>query len=1048
LGTAVNEREELGPEDILHVRSHWKAVGGARLISSLTTNEIKSTHRAHQRCLTSADSDRKNSLDVSLWASHKFWVHQNIPSCLREEVRIRASRCGNCDKIRFEDLKSKTGPGVPFDAKFVHDMTLLGHPGGNPKEDTCVNLYLTARNSPSLAEEKQSLLEEERKKERRKGVIQKEIDSLVHSITRKLERKDDVRDEMMVIKGQCGVGKSTIIPFKIMDQGPEGTIVVVVEARKNVAITNHRWMFGPHDDPPHYDERMKLCVGRVTPIPGNQNWTDLVQRLCSSDTSKEIWWTSIGTVEMVVRYLIRCNRDKAKRWVKGGDSKRRIVFVFSDWEEKMPSYGAVIQLVYEYSNQIGRQVMRIMASNAALTGSWRDFIKRGSQVNILDVTIPTTAQEPDLKRDTKFSTYNVISPAVVNNGVNMGNPQPELEPVTNWGESILKITKNVAHSLLHDGGCLLVKATSRAVCVQLVNMLTRWQKSIKKLPRWNRLQFIPYTAGIDIPTDLKKDSKVVFVVTDIAVFGENFPKCRGVITCGLTLDVCMYKATGTYRVLPRISSLENTFQLFGRIDRMWNNPGLAITIIPRNHPLREEHRTVVIENNDKWMIEILQKKINEFHCSSIVHVNRIRGNELLRLGASGEIDYLRLLLDINYCFSIGGPHSINSIKQLCNLCEAWGVRIKDFRWGVVFTMLFTLLSNQKGEGNQSQWLQVTGNVKKSPHMERVLTMCFIWMMLIENPKDLVFSRVELEWLEQRNNTQHNRPKKLSPLLRRYNSLLGETPKTKSKWGGTGYQKLNFFLNNMKTQKKNWGPSGGDGHYKFQLFPNNDLEKIMNPKVHKEVETTIGHGLRFFLLEEASKTPVIRKHFRLLGLPCRWEGISEIMMFQLVMANTRPLQVVKVRNVEKNRPTPKKGITLGGNMNVDIVDFDDLVWNNKVNSSFPAYCSCDVDRRERERFAYFAKVSMKHSSAGPPVVQVSETIAIAHVIGCMIETWFQNNPEIIRGGTPFFPQMAVNPSLTGANPKLNLGLLYQTAENGFNMTIPPFTMMWPPGQGPM
>ena len=146
-----------------------------------------------------------------------------------------------------------------------------------------------------------------------------------------------------------------------MDQGQEGTIVVVVEARKNVAIRNHGWMSQVHPE-----LHMNLCVGGGNTVDNNQSWVKLVDSLCSCNTNKEIWWTSIGTVELVLRYLIRCNRDKEKRWTKGWGSKSSIVigsivFALSDWEENMPSYGAVIQLVYEYSQQINRRVIRIMA---------------------------------------------------------------------------------------------------------------------------------------------------------------------------------------------------------------------------------------------------------------------------------------------------------------------------------------------------------------------------------------------------------------------------------------------------------------------------------------------------------------------------------------------------------------------------------------------------------------------------------------------------------------------------------------------------------------
>ena len=792
-----------------------------------------------------------------------------------------------------------------------------------------------------------------------------------------LDAKENI---LIALAGKCGIGKSTMLPKQILTICHDAN-VIVVESRRQVCLRNVAYMHsvgGDLGDGRYLDENsVKVCVG--TYMIHDEEGVPILPRsyLEQIILGKAAWWDfgmavcTTGIMEGICTTIEWIPADEVPKL-----RPKSLVIIFSDWEEKGARYGYCIALAKRMLIKLGLPVIFVMASQSTLVSPWFDFVKEGI-TRVEQVFIPQTMERDlvDLSLgELRPERYNLICP-----------DRDNFEAIEEWEVALWKLVRVQSVRLLADGGCLLVKVLGRAQCFKLALCFDIWQEEMEAQNQVKLgIKSIPYTGKYWESDSVKKADKAVVWCTDVVTYGHNFPRCRGVISCGLRKVVRYDKTFGVTKLIPVPMSKETTLQLNGRIDRGGRMPGAGFTFIPWDSILCKKRDDLAVERDEGMLLLLLDQSLPKFH--TLYELQNMELSNIVGLTTGGDLPYCYLLLNINYALVHGGPKSLWKLKKLMNWVGK-KLSLAPVRWRFITHTLLLILCNR--HNNLSVQSVINDNFVRFEHyLHRIL----LYVAFYEGGEDWIIPRVEARWRRHIGLQEYDGESLLEAMemdkLHKVKPLSGQ-------YGGEGYRSMNFVHKwfSVKTRKKEHGPGTTQTMTCFTQSTGMWMQ-VVDERTVKRNLNKIGNLIS--TMKSESFGGPIRGVTRLFAIN-RWDCLSETEIYQLLLCNTRPLQVARIVWKEEDPQVKVKGAlkvaqTIVTKETVCFVD-DSLLWR-KGDIPLAGYCKCCKLKLKGVRYIYFGGVKGRQVRGNlTGVYEVRDTMAIAHEIGCLLEDWFMKTEMV-------------------------------------------------------
>ena len=655
------------------------------------------------------------------------------------------------------------------------------------------------------------------------------------------------------------------------------------------------------------------------------------------------------------------------------------VIIFSGCEEKGAHYGYSITLAKQLAKKLAVPIIFIMASQSTLVSPWLEFVKDGID-DIVHLCIPQSMKDDQLCRRTleqlKPVRYNLVCPQALN-----------LHPMTNWESALFKLVRVQSVRLLEHGGCLIVKCLDKTQCFKLALCYAKWHRQMDDDMEEVSLgiRSIPYTETRENSLQVVGfGKKVVLWCTDVVTYGHNIKNCRGVVSCGLRKVVRYHKTFGVRVLIPMPMSRENALQLYGRINREGENLGAAFTVLPWDSQYRTERDEVGIARDEGLMLELLAQRMKSVR--TMFQLQNINICEMPGLTSRADVAYCWNLLNINYALVHGGPSSYPVLKSLM---EWVGRKLNHapVRWRFLAHTIFLIYCN-KFDDTVRCIVQVSESEKHRAALHRVL----LYVAFCEGEDEWIMSASEAQWLKYTN----ERDRSQAALSEIQQDKVNVVAPRYAEYGGEGYRSMNF-LNKWLSVTVTRG-SGQNRLVEIKWFESKKWWRpVMHERTIKRNLTLIGNLI--FQMCYGRLGPPIRGATRLTCMH-RWDSIENVELCQLVLCNTRPLQVARLCvDEEEQKEKTEKGATrlaqtIVTNEVVCFVD-DYLIWDDL--KKWEGYCECSSQDQQKVRYIYFGGVMKKRTKEKgmEGLFEVRDTMAIAHVIGCLLEKWFFKTKMVVK-----------------------------------------------------
>jgi len=757
---------------------------------------------------------------------------------------------------------------------------------------------------------------------------------------------------VVALTGMCGCGKSTKLPKIIHKHSPKATIFVV-EARRHVAVSNAYFLrvekeqiwkkknLGWPVDESEYQKLVDLLVGLSgRPDISNQRVLKktevMAQIITGGNKVGHTVFMTTGCFENVAVSILR-----ARRVQKG----HPIVIILSDWEEKTLEMAKTLIAFKNLANYLEVPFVIVMASQANLVDPWLSWVCDG--VPVYREYTPALLKEfyKNPVRTLNPKRYKIITPS-------------SHTQIRDWEVNIMRLIKSQSGTLLKGGGCVVVKVLSNLHCFRLARAFADYQEELVHrghIRQEDKIRSVPYCSSLPKLPDLTNHPTILFA-TDIIMYGVNLPRCRAIVSCGMRRSLQFQKAFGLTVLSTKMMTLEEWFQLCGRIDRNKLERGLAFTLLPLSSPYRTRKNDILVASDESFLVSQVYDYVQK--AKDMVEVSSLSPENLAQFGVASETRYSLDLLNCNYCLTVGGPYELNHLRQLLKVLTITLGQGRP-RWKMVMLQLWLLHQNK-----------VKGCVPKE--FEESLLSTLKYIAFVEDCDNWVYSSEEVTWLDYANS--NNQMPSLKDALDGFWRVWKRYPDTFGGYGGEGYQSL-LFMKDMFYIKvvPSIQFSSGSSHRRVLVGPVVD-------RFLMAIANMMGH----FVTTRLGAKVILRDHFRLL-CDNRWEEASEQERVQLVLCNTRPLQVAKFTEEQKSSKV-HYAMTI---VNKQVVYFDDpkLKWSTRSKLITP--CGCTDYEKKTTRFIYFGKVRQKKvpKTKFGALFEVKETMAVAHEIGCTLEKWF-------------------------------------------------------------
>ena len=838
------------------------------------------------------------------------------------------------------------------------------------------------------------------------GEVNRCFDEVGRLIVESFENKKSM---VIGLAGVCGCGKSTELARVIRKHAPKVTRFVV-EPRRRVAVNNARWMqkgkrefalkkwvsegreekqfTWPREDE-EYARLVDLHVGVLyAPPPEDMivvSKKDVEIELLrvktqGSEDGRTIYLTT-GTLSNLATTFVRLQ----SKVVKG----KPVVCIVSDWEDKTMEVAQGIVDFKRMCKRLECTFVIVMASQAHLVDPWLAWVRR--DLEFVQKYAPASLAKYYTDPERKFSRqrFDLHLPNTLNG-------------LGKWEETIMKLTKSVCWGLLRRGGCLIVKVVGKKHCFHLAQEFKEYEDSLIAagiLLQEDRIDSIPFCSSLVSLPRLGTKPGILFC-TDVVMYGHNLPHCRAVISCGLRKMLQFNKSFGIVMLNTHMMSWEEIFQLCGRIDRLKILRGHAFSLLPSRAQVRPRCNDLMVTYDDLFILMQLEDLIKK--AKNFGEVQKIGAEELAQFGISSQMGYAFALFKINYCIPVEGPSNFVDLGEYMELLTK-KLSPAPTRWKVILLQLWLLQMN-KANATRAQAL---------PEFERLLVMVLTYIAFTEEGYVWMYSIDEAKWADQ---VMGGGGTHFVDIVQEIGNAKDRFDHTlDNKYGGKGYQRMNFLsklfsisLAPVKTEVRYCGRP--------------KWSRVMPPYLAKLKLMEIKNLLGPFVDVNLGFKAVCRNHFRLLSED-RWEEAGAGIQIQLVLCNTRPLQVAKF--IVSQGKTPHYALTL---VTKQVVYFDDskLCWNDDVKG-LGSQCRCGKARKMRTRYIYFGVVGKtKVTTKRGDLFQICETMAIAHKIGCGLEEW------CLRTGANVGPSLVVMDITRVRNNSagIRVDLVKQALENSF------------------
>jgi len=635
-----------------------------------------------------------------------------------------------------------------------------------------------------------------------------------------------------------------------------------------------------------------------------------------------------------------------------------LVIIFSDWEEKTLEMSKTMVAFKQVARRMNAPFVIVMASQDHLEEPWLSWVGKVSwaggsrSLPVFREYTPALLQEFYRKPGVMLNPkrYTLFSPSAY-------------PPLEHWESNIFRLVTSLSWSLLCRGGCLIVKVVSKRHCFRLAKGFDRYQEALINdglLLREKRIRCVPYCSTMSSLPRLDGGATVLFC-TDIISYGHNLPNCRGVVSCGLRKCLQYVKAFGLTVLVTKVMTPAALFQLCGRIDRAKIEKGCAFTLVPMTSPLRQDRHDILVSSDESFLLTQILEYVEK--AEDMQKVVKLSTQDLVQSEVASQTEYSLNLLNINYPLTVQGPGEVRDLRDLLHVIT---VKLGSGRprWKFALLQLWLLHQNKIIGFDEEDFV-------------KSLLIMLKYVAFVEDCSDWVSSEEEVSWAD-------------------YDSpVTGDTSKTrllaqlKHEWrrnedecggyGGEGCQSLLWFhkVVEISLQPELNAVGWGNRYKKFRGV-------LVMPVVNRLV-LDIGNLAQHFVNTRFRSKVILRNHFRLLSVH-RWEEASDQERVQLVLCNTRPLQVATFMEMNSGS-LPNYARTI---VNKQVVYFNDakLRWNPDTKLTTPS-CQCSVEERKWKRYIYFGKVNMKKmpNTKFGDLFEVRETMPIAHAIGCALEWWF-------------------------------------------------------------
>jgi len=786
---------------------------------------------------------------------------------------------------------------------------------------------------------------------------------------RKIARKvaasmNEGTDLVIALAGKCGCGKSTELPKILLAESPKLNIVIV-EPRRQVAVDNASWMTSGKqehwekeqkswpEEEAKYQKRVRLSVGTfLRPSVGEIDYSlskrDFIKNLLNEeDDVGTSTYVSTGiflnAVTSVVRYL---NISK----------NNFFVVIISDWEEKSRQMAQCVRDTKRLAKKLGVPCILILASQSELKEPWLSWVK--GDMAFEHLYAPSSLKQiyatgSPLSR----ARYRFLTPSASN-----------FNPLCSWGNELMRFVKNMAYTILGNGGTLLVKLLTKIDCFRFALYFQSWQASLVEsgvLSPADVLFSIPYSSSqARVPTMAKR---TVLWCTDIIVYGHNIPMCRGIISCGLRNVLQYNKCFGIAKLRPHLNSKQAWWQVCGRIDREHKKRGVAISLLSLSAQARPKESEQNICHDEYFLVQELKVKTDELQ--DIETISRVSGAAFASFTAGVETNYCIEVLNLNYCFNLRGPSTIRNFREYLSVLTR-KLAGSPVRWSVAALQLLQLYVNKPGG-------QCPG-VLHDPNFRHAFVMMIKYIAFGEGGEDWVMSNAEATW---RDNQGRGGFQDYSVVLQLVRNDRDESHCVWDFYGGSGYG-LVRWLDGVFSVDVNTHQSDLSNKAKSK-----DFDKVFYHLVWKRKAQKVALFCNNFLQGKHGSGLILREVFRLLW-GHRWDRNNDVEQFQFALCNTRPLQVAKISC--KLRTDAKGTMFAKTVVSKKLVCFrdDKLQWKPEVRVGS---CGCSIEEQKDSRYIYFGELKDREATVFGPVFAVAQTFAIAHNIGCELEAWVR------RGG---------------------------------------------------
>ena len=861
------------------------------------------------------------------------------------------------------------------------------------------------------------LLIEEGLRDKAKGpqdedvVDAKEVDQCFNKIGEIIEEKVKSKTSYVIaLSGVCGCGKSTELARIIHKHVPNVTRLIV-EPRRKVAINNAIWM---HKGKKKHHLSEWLASGNDE---NNFLWPEEYDAYASLvDLHVGVTYASKPT-EMVVVDKMAVRKEILRRKSHPDDADGRtvycttgtliniatsvarlqsknkcppIVLIVSDWEDRTME---IAQCLIDFKNmckKLNCTYVIIMASQAYLDDPWLSWVIDKAKV-FGRMFAPSSLAEYYKNPERTFCSKRFF----------LHQPSSH-NALQVWEEQLFKLTISQCWRLLRIGGCIIVKVVGKSHCFRMARKFNVYQDLLIRdgvLPVDEKIESLPFCSSL-LP--LKQIGKIrgVLFSTDIIMYGHNLPSCRAVLSCGLRNILQYNKAFGLVVLNTMMISRDEFYQLCGRIDRLKVERGHAFTFISVTSKIRPKMNDLTVTYDDSFILSQLHDLIVTEGNMGKVH--NIKSSDLAQFGVCSQMGYAFDLFKVNYCIPVEGPTNLGDMKMMMELLTT-KMSPAPTRWKMILLQLWLLQMNKEDASREVVMDKFKQLVLKTLKYVAFTEEAYVWM----------YSMEEATWADQKRgvDSAHFRG-----IMEHYNEYKDKYSTSMSGYGGEGYQSM-FFLDDIFSistapisSELRYNNFEGCGNWK-QVMP----QKLATQKL-REVANLVGN----FPLTVGAKG-VLRSHFRLLTED-RWEYADDAKQIQLVLCNTRPLQVAKfvVEPCDKKK-TQHVAKTI---VTKQLVYFDDsrLRWNDEPYHGYQ--CRCVPGNKTRTRYIYFGVLAKtKTPTKLGDLFRVRETMAISHEIGCSLEEWF------IKTGSHLGPK-SVTMDITCEKNKSS-GIRLDLIEEAFN-----------------